>query len=174
VAGDPKTLRARLERRREAVIVVSITAFVSLLVWTAFLGWDLPRHYDVQHWAVVWVGLDVGEAVMLLATAWAAWRGRVVLVLFAAIAGSFFLLDAWYDVTTAHGGDFRESLLLAVFLEIPAALGLFWLSVRVLRHVSYAWLRASKAADIDRIWRVKMPSLEAVYVELQDDTLERE
>ena len=38
---------------------------------------------------------------MLLGAAWAAWRQRAVLIVFSIAAATMFLLDAWFDVTTA-------------------------------------------------------------------------
>jgi hypothetical protein len=72
---------------------------------------------------------------MLLATAWAAWRQRAVLILFAIIMATLLIVDAWFDVTTARRGDFLQSLLLAVFAEIPLAALLFWTAWRAARRL---------------------------------------
>jgi hypothetical protein len=37
-------------------------------------------------------------------------------------------LDAWFDVTTANHGDIMQSLLVAVFVEVPSALALLWVA----------------------------------------------
>jgi hypothetical protein len=95
-----------------------------------YLGWKLPRHYVAGHWALAWVGLDVAEVSMLLGAAWAAWRQRAVLIVFSIAAATMFLLDAWFDVTTASHGDELQSVALAVFVEVPSALVLFWVARR--------------------------------------------
>ena len=69
---------ARTSRDRLVVLLV-VSALVEA-VWTVYLGWRLPRHYVAHHWFLAWVGLDVAEIATLLATAWAAWRRRAVLI----------------------------------------------------------------------------------------------
>jgi hypothetical protein len=100
------------------------------ILWAMYLGWKLPRHYVAGHWALAWVGLDVAEVSMLLGAAWAAWRQRAVLIVFSIAAATMFLLDAWFDVTTASHGDEVQSVALAVFVEVPSALVLFWVARR--------------------------------------------
>ena len=57
-----ETLRTREERRREVFLVLTFGAVFSLIIWTVFLGQDLPGHYNADHWDIVWVGLDCAEA----------------------------------------------------------------------------------------------------------------
>jgi hypothetical protein len=95
-----------------------------------YLGWKLPPHYVAGHWALAWVGLDVAEVSMLLGAAWAAWRQRAVLIVFSIAAATMFLLDAWFDVTTAGRGGELQSVTLAVFVEVPSALVLLWVARR--------------------------------------------
>jgi hypothetical protein len=92
------------------------------ILWAMYLGWKLPPHYVAGHWALAWVGLDIAEVSMLLGAAWAAWRQRALLIVFLIAAATMFVLDAWFDVTTAsHGGEL-QSVALAVFVEVPSAL----------------------------------------------------
>jgi len=169
-----ETLRTREERRREVFLVLTFGAVFSLIIWTVFLGQDLPGHYNADHWDVVWVGLDCGEALMLLATSWAAWRRRTILTLFSAVAGTLFLMDAWYDVTTARAGDFRTSLLMALLLEIPGAVALYWVSIRCLHRLNGAWLRQAHHEEPPRVWQVRLPSPDDVFGPLEGDALELE
>lgn len=169
-----ETVRTREERRREVFLIVTFTAVFSLIIWTVFLGQDLPGHYTAAHWDVVWVGLDCAEALALLATAWAAWQRRTVLTIFSAVSGTLFLLDAWYDVTTARASDFQTSLLLAVILEVPAAVGLYWVSVRCLHRLNGAWLRQAHHENPPRVWQVPLPGPDEVYGPLEGDALELE
>jgi hypothetical protein len=112
---------------------------VGLMIWTIYLGWRLPQVYVSQHWKLAWVGLDTIEIIALLLTTWAAYQRRVVLIAFATAAGTMLILDAWFDVTTARSGDFRQSLLTAVIVEIPSALVLYTVAGVSLRRVVQRW-----------------------------------
>ena len=105
------------------------------IVWTILLASRLPHHYTVEHWDVAWVGLDVSQTLMLLGAAWAAWRRRALLILFASSAATLLLVDAWFDVTTARYRDLAQSVL-GLLVEIPAALVLFWITWRAIRQLA--------------------------------------
>jgi hypothetical protein len=120
--------------------LILIVAAIFEAIWTFFLGWRLPRHYIANHWDAAWVGIDVGEIILLMACAWAAWRRRAILILFAPMVATLLLIDAWFDVTTARRGAIGQSWLLALGLEVPAAIFFFWItgrSVRQLVHSRY-------------------------------------
>lgn len=112
---------------------------VGLIIWTIYLGWRLPKVYVSQHWKVAWVGLDTLEVVALLLTTWAAYQRRVVLIAFATASATMLILDAWFDVTTARSGDFRQSLVTAIVVEIPAAVVLYAVAGVSLRRVVQRW-----------------------------------
>ncbi|HEV7959028.1 MAG TPA: hypothetical protein VGP11_06165 [Acidimicrobiales bacterium] len=116
--------------RRDRLLATLLIGASLEIVWAVYLGWRLPRHYVADHWALAWVGLDVAEIVMLFGAAWAAWRQRAVLIVFSIAAATLFLLDAWFDVTTANHGDELQSVVLAVFIEVPSALLLLWVARR--------------------------------------------
>jgi hypothetical protein len=111
-------------------LTVLIAGAVLEVLWTVYLGWRLPRHHVAYHWDVAWVGLDVAETVMLIGAAWAAWRRRAVLILFAIASATLLLLDAWFDVTTSGSKGFVASLTLALVVEVPSALALLWVARR--------------------------------------------
>lgn len=129
-----RTLHLHLPR--DPLLALLASAAVVETAWTVYIGWRLPRHYVANHWALAWVGLDVAQIVLLLLAAWAAWRGRALLILFASSAGTLLLLDAWFDVTTARNGGFLQSLLFAVILEVPSAIVLFWITWRSIKELS--------------------------------------
>jgi hypothetical protein len=137
---------SRIRFPRDTLLGVLITAALLETAWIVYVGVRLPRHYVANHWDLAWVGLDVAQVVMLLASAWAAWRRRALLILFATSSGTLMVLDAWFDVTTARGGDFDQSLILALAIEIPFALGLFWVSRRTVKQ-----LERSMPSDPDRV-----------------------
>jgi len=128
----------RLPRSRRTRILTLLTGAASIeILWTIYIGIELPRHYVANHWNVAWVGLDVAQIAMIFATAWAAWRRRAILSLFATAAGTLLLIDAWFDVTTARRGDLLQSVLFAAVLEVPWAMVLFWLTRRTIRQISH-------------------------------------
>lgn len=113
------------------------------IAWTTHLGPTLPHYYRAEHWSTVWVGLDVGEIVMLVFTIWALWRQRAVVVVLASATGALFLFDAWFDITTDQHRDLTQSVLLAVLWEVPWAIVLFWIARREL-------IRTTATGDVSR------------------------
>lgn len=140
----------RLRVPRDRLLTLLIFAALAEIAWTIYLGWRLPRQYVANHWDLAWVGLDTAQVLMLLAAAWAAWRRRALLILFATSAGTLLLLDAWFDVTTARHGDFGQSLLWALIVEVPSALALFWITRRTIQQVV-----RSTFADVEHAARVR-------------------
>ncbi len=127
----PRDLRGR-------VILALATGAVAEVAWTVLLGLRLPNRYEVRHWTLAWVGLDAIEIAMLVATAYLAWRRRPgLLALSASATAALYVVDAWFDVTTASPGDLASSAaLLAV--ELPIALALWWTAARALRRYGAA------------------------------------
>lgn len=107
------------------------------LCWATWLGLHLPVQYVSTNWNVAWAGLDVAEVLALLATAWAAWHERVELVLFAGLAATLILADAWFDVTTNHSGGVNSSVLFLT-IEAPVAVALYWICIRTFRKLKRA------------------------------------
>ena len=119
---------------RSRVIQALLLACVVLVAWIVVLGITLPRRYDAAHWSLAWVGFDVALLAGLAATAWAAWRRRVVIVLFATATATLLCADAWFDVTTARATDVWLSATLAIVAEVPGALFLLWVVHRVVSY----------------------------------------
>jgi hypothetical protein len=120
---------------RDRLMVALIVGAVLEILWTIYLAWQLPRHYVAYHWDLAWVGVDVAEVVLLLASAWAAWRRLAILIPLVVSSATLLLLDAWFDVTTAGHGDLDTSVLVALLLELPSALLLLWIARRATRHL---------------------------------------
>jgi hypothetical protein len=131
--NDPSHLRLQ----RSGLLTLLMASALIEAAWTVYLGWRLPRHYVADDWRTAWVGIDAAQVMMLLGAAWAAWRRRALLIVFTTAAGTLLLVDAWFDVMTARGGDFDQSLAF-LFLEIPWALVLFWVSYRVMYQFANA------------------------------------
>jgi hypothetical protein len=109
-----------------------VAACVALAAWIIVLGLTLPKRYNAAHWNLAWVGFDIALLLALVATAWAAWRRRAVIVLLATVTATLLCADAWFDVTTARSADLWVSVAQAVFLELPFAVFLMFVVVRVL------------------------------------------
>lgn len=119
-------------RVRRRVIEVLAVACVVLFVWIILLGLSLPKRYDAAHWDLAWVGYDVALLAGISTTAWAAWRRRAVIVLTATVTATLLCADAWFDVTTARSKDLSVSIAQAVFIELPFAVFLMYITLRVL------------------------------------------
>jgi len=148
--------RARPRLVREPLLSALTLAAVVETVWTIYIGWRLPRDYVANHWDLAWVGLDATQVVMLLACAWAAWRRRAVLILFASISATLLLVDAWFDVTTARQGDVVVSVIVAGLVEVPSAIALFWVTRRSIRQFNDALFGVGGAGRV-RIRRFSLP-----------------
>lgn len=111
-------------------VLHALTVWIALeAAWIVFLGFHLPRYYSAAHWDLAWVGVDVAELVSLAGAVATAHRRHHSFALFAAAAGTLFLVDAWFDVTTARHGSARGSMIAAGF-EIPFAVFLWWAAHR--------------------------------------------
>jgi len=128
-------MAAPVRRRtvRGPFLTLLVCAVVVEIAWTIFLGFHLPRHYVALHWDMAWVGIDLMEIALLCATAWTAWRMKVQFIIFASVTGTVFVMDAWFDITTARRGDLAQSAWLAGVTEIPIAIALFWSAWRATR-----------------------------------------
>lgn len=152
----------RVSRRvqREALLSLLVTSSLGLAAWAFYLAFRLPASYRAEHWQLAWIGFDIAQSSLLLATAWAVWRRRAILVLFAIAAATFFLADAWFDLTTARGDDVVQSAAAAIFIEIPAALVLLYVARRVVQSVANQWWRAVYRTDAPPPSRLTLPSFE--------------
>jgi hypothetical protein len=101
-----------------------------LLAWTAYLSATLPSEHVAHHWRIAWSGLDVFEALALVATMLALLRASTLLPLFAAVAGTALLMDAWFDLVTSGGGrELVWALVEAVLAELPLAALCYWIAL---------------------------------------------
>jgi hypothetical protein len=121
-------------RLRLRVIHLLFVSCIVLFAWIILLGVTLPKRYDADHWNLAWIGFDVALLIGIAGTAWAAWRRRVVIVLFATATATLLLADTWFDVTTARSKDLGVSVLQAAFIEVPFALFLLYVVRRVIHY----------------------------------------
>ena len=79
---------------------------------------------------MVWPGLDVGIALAVAATVIGLVRLSVHLPVFASIAGTLLVCDAWFDTLTSRpGSELAWAALEALVAELPLAAFCFWIAV---------------------------------------------
>jgi hypothetical protein len=115
--------------------------------WTAYLAMSLPQQANAHHYRVAWVGFDIMLVVVLLATAYAAWRGRPLVGLLAASAGTMLVVDAWFDVTTARHSDLAAAILSAALVELPLAGVCGWIALHVDQVIERRLRQLARRAD---------------------------
>jgi hypothetical protein len=120
---------------------------VALLPWTAYLSVTLPGRHVARHWDLAWSGLDVMEAIALVGTLYALVRRSAYLEMFAAIAGTLLVVDAWFDLTTSSTGRDFDWALVFLFGELPLAALCFWLAYEAV-PVSAAKAQALEAVPL--------------------------
>jgi hypothetical protein len=102
---------------------------IGLLPWTIYLSITLPAKHESVHWDIVWPGLDVGIALAVGATVVALVRLSPNLPIFATIAGTLLLCDAWFDTLTSQpGSELAWAAVEALLAELPLAAFCFWIA----------------------------------------------
>jgi hypothetical protein len=136
------SLEPKQVRRRRLGLIVMVAICVILAIWIAVLALTLREHFRVRYWPAVWVGLDIAELAGFVATAWAAWKQRQVLIVFLIATATLLLSDAWFDLALDYGSrGFVVSVLEAIFVEIPLALIMFAAARRLIRLNVYTLMR---------------------------------
>jgi hypothetical protein len=131
------------ERRRKIILIAIIVCCVVLAVWIGVLASTLPRYYRAGSWRGAWVGFDLAELGAFLATGWAAWRRRQILIICLVVLATLLCCDAWFDVVLdARTKGFLFSLLSALLIELPLAAVAILLARRLLRTTNAVLLRS--------------------------------
>jgi hypothetical protein len=111
-------------------------AAVVLLPWIVYLAVTLPKRNLDHHYRAAWVGFDVFLVVVIIRTAYMAFRVDQRVQFAATATATLLIVDAWFDVTTSSGrGQVLEALVLAAVIEIPAAIFSIYLARQVNRRV---------------------------------------
>jgi len=129
--NEPRQDPLPLEPAPRWVAPVFAILGAATLPWTVYLAMTLPRHVDFHHYRFTWVGFDVMLIVVLLATAYLAWRGNHFVGQLATIAATMLVLDAWFDVNTSNRAGRPVAILSAVLLELPLAAVCGWIALHV-------------------------------------------
>jgi hypothetical protein len=131
------------ERRRKILLAAIIICCVVLAIWIGVLAVTLPRYYRAGGWRGAWVGFDVAELGAFVATGWAAWKRRQVLIICLVVLATLLCCDAWFDVVLdARTKGFLFSLLSAVLIELPLAAVAILLARRLMRTTNAVLLRS--------------------------------
>jgi hypothetical protein len=130
-------------RRARRLAWLYTAAGVVLLPWIGILAVTLPRRQFDLHYRAAWVGFDLLLVFAITRTAYMAFRVDQRVQISATATATLLIVDAWFDMTTSGGrGQFFEALLLAVFVEIPAAV----FSIYVARQVNRRTLELAREA----------------------------
>ena len=129
---------------------------VLLIPWIIYLAITLPERSTAHHWDVTWVGFDCLLVFALARTAWFARHLRPEIILTANAAATLLIIDAWFDLTTApNRGELIQSVVLAVFVEIPAAVFSLYLAgrgvARLAEAVAHSAVEVGAEAEADAV-----------------------
>jgi hypothetical protein len=158
VLDMPRLANAGSHRRRRWFLVGTIVCCVVLAAWIGVLAVTLPRFYRAGDWRGAWVGFDLAELAAFAATAWAAWRGRQVLIMCLLVLATLLLADAWFDVTLdLRTNGFMVSLLSALLIEIPLAVAAIVAARRLLRlTIGRIRTREGLVGPVPPLWRIPL------------------
>lgn len=118
---------------------------LAMVPWVINLALTLPSRTETSHYRTAWVGFDVLLLAALARTAWLAWQGKRQMELPAVVTATLLVVDAWFDITTSKAGAPQlEAVLLAVFVELPAAFLAIYLSRRVEQVVDQTFEHARR------------------------------
>jgi hypothetical protein len=145
-------------RRRKVFLLGTIVCCLVLAAWIGVLIVTLPRYYRSGDWRGAWVGFDLAELIAFAVTAWAAWRGRQLLIVCLYVLATLLLADAWFDVTLdVRTSGFLASLLSAVFIEIPLAAAMILGARRLLRlTIGQVRRQAGLTGPVPPLWRIPL------------------
>jgi hypothetical protein len=126
----PAPLSLRMRYLRMTIIGIGV---IVLIPWMMYLAVTLPQNYAVHGWPMTWVGFDVLLVAFMTATLVLGYLRRQLGLFMAFTTGVLLICDAWFDTTTAEDADLLESVLSAVFVELPVAVLMIGSTLRLLR-----------------------------------------
>jgi hypothetical protein len=140
--ADPRAAKVG-DRRRKILLIAIIVCCIGLAAWIGILATTLPRYYRAGGWRGAWVGFDLAELAAFVATGWAAWRRRQILIVCLVVLATLLCCDAWFDVVLdARTKGFELSLLSALIVELPLAALAVAGARRLLRMTNAVMLRS--------------------------------
>ena len=150
---DPKILR----RRQLGLLFMTVVCLV-LAAWIGILAVTLPPSFKIDHWQVVWVGLDIGELAGFIATVWASWKQRQLIIVCMIFTGTLLVCDAWFDIVLDVGTpNITASVLVALFAEFPLAFLLFYGARRLVRITVRTMMQLEGVTGpVPPLWKVPL------------------
>jgi hypothetical protein len=148
----------RARRRRKLALTLAIGCCIFLAGWIVVLAVTLPDRYSSSGWRGAWVGFDVVLLLAFASVAWAAWRGKQLLIVCLIVTATLLCCDAWFDLTLDWGtSGIYFSLLSAIFAELPLAI-LMVLGARRLIRMTIATEMALEGATgpVPPLWQVAL------------------
>jgi hypothetical protein len=125
--SSPPVRRAQRLRRR-AVIGLGGVALI-LFPWSVYLSYSLPSRHLTPHWDAAWAGFDLLMAFSAITTLVLLVSRSAYVAIAASVTATFLLCDAWFDMITSRpGSELTQSVLFAVFAELPIAALCLWLA----------------------------------------------
>ena len=125
----------RVRSRRTAQLYAA--AAVVLIPWTIYLAVSLPKRDVDTHYRGAWVGMDLLLVTAIVLTAYYAFRMDNRVQLPAMATATLLVVDAWFDVMTAGRRQATfVAIIMALCIEIPAALFSLYLARRVNRNAA--------------------------------------
>jgi hypothetical protein len=154
----PRLVTPGSPRRRRLFLLGTIVCCLVLAAWIGVLAVTLPRYYRSGDWRGAWVGFDAAEFAAFGVTAWAAWKGRQILIVSLLVLATLLLADAWFDVILdVRTSGFIVSLLSALLIEIPLAVFAIMGARRLLR-MTIARIRDHEGlpGPVPPLWRIPL------------------
>lgn len=133
---------ARIVTAARSISELFIVMGVALAGWIVYLAVELPARNTNLHYALTWVGFDMGLLAAIGSTAWLATRLDPRVTLAANATATMLLVDAWMDITSsASTGALLLSVAFAVLLELPIAL----ISLRIAHTITASLVARAEA-----------------------------
>jgi hypothetical protein len=125
-----------IRRRSRRLAWMYTAAAIVLLPWIGVLAVSLPRRSFDLHYRAAWIGFDLLLIFAISRTAYMAFRVDPRVQFPATATATLLFVDAWFDMMTSSSHRaFFQAFVLAVLVEIPAALFSLYVARQVSRRV---------------------------------------
>jgi hypothetical protein len=140
-------------RIHRAWLGLMIGGTIILIPWIIYLAFALPQDYVVHDWWATWAGFDSLLLIFMAVTVVLGLLRRQLLVLTAFATGVLLICDAWFDIMTAGPKDVWLSVLTAALGELPLAVLLVVVSLRLVRLTATRLWALKPSAPL---WRLSL------------------
>ena len=117
------------------LFTIFLVVLTGLTIWTIYLAFTLPDHFDTAYWSIAWVGFDAALITVLGFATWAAYFQKQILVAASIVAATLLICDAWFDVVMSFGSqDHLFTIAGALLVELPLAIFFIMLARRIMKR----------------------------------------